>query len=277
MKKNSENILCKPFVKWVGGKTQLMPEILKRIPQNINRYYEPFIGGGAVLFNLQPEKAYISDVNPELINTYNVIKSDVNSLIKDLAKHIYDKEYFYKIRDVDRSASFGKWSTVKRASRFIYLNKTCFNGLYRVNSSGHFNCPFGSYVNPKILDADNLRACSKVLQKVQIKLESFEEIADTIKKPDFVYFDPPYVPLSKSANFTSYSKEGFEIKMQQNLFELCCKLDRKGIRFMLSNSSASYVLDLYKQFNIELVSAKRAINSKGNRRGLIKEVIVTNY
>ena len=273
----SKKYLCKPFIKWVGGKTQLLPEILKRLPSDIERFYEPFIGGGALFFALQAEKATISDINPELINLYKIVQNNVEELIIDLKKHIYEEEYFYKIRNIDRTDEFMKLSPIERASRFIFLNKTCFNGLYRVNSKGYFNVPFGKYVNPKIADAENLRLCSQALANVEINLEGFESIESKITPVDFVYFDPPYVPLNTSSNFTSYSKEGFDIGMQESLYKLCCRLNNKGIKFMASNSSAPFVIDLYKDFKVELVKASRAINSIAEKRGAVNEVIVTNY
>ena len=272
-----DKIACRPFLKWVGGKSQLLPELLKRIPEGISRVYEPFIGGGALLFSCQPRDAYISDVNPELINAYEVVKNDVEALIEDLKKHLYQEEYFYEIRNVDRTPAFKKWSPVMRASRLIYLNKTCYNGLYRVNSKGQFNTPFGRYTDPTIVDAVNLRGCSKVLRDVSIHVASFEKIEESITTDDFVYFDPPYVPLSTTASFTSYHSDGFDSEMQRNLYRLCQRLDEKGVRFMLSNSSAPSIIDLYKKFKVELVTAARAINSKARGRGPVNEVIVTNY
>lgn len=268
---------ARPFIKWVGGKTQLLPELTKRFPKKIGRYFEPFIGGGALFFSVQPSVAYISDINPELINAYQIVRDDVETLITDLKKHMYEEKYYYKIRDLDRSSDYVNLSPVEKASRIIFLNKSCYNGLYRVNSKGQFNTPFGRYTNPTILDSVNLRACSKSLRNVTIKLAEFDAFEQEITTNDFVYFDPPYVPLSTTAYFTSYSSEGFGIEMQQSLFELCRRLDLRGIRFMLSNSSATFVKELYKQFKIDLVGASRAINSKGSKRGQIDEVIVTNY
>ena len=267
----------KPFVKWAGGKTQLLPYLLERMPRKYNKYFEPFIGGGALFFQVTPRQGYISDVNPELINAYQVIKLDVESLIEDLKKHIYDKDYYYKLRNVDRTPEFKNWSPVQKASRLIALNKSCFNGLYRVNSKGHFNVPFGSYKNPKLVDALNLRECSKALKETKIVLGSFDLIEQDVQKGDFVYFDPPYAPLNTTSSFTSYSKEGFDNKMQEKLRDFCVSLDRKGIKFMLSNSSVSLILDLYQNFHISFVDATRAINSRGDKRGKIKEVIITNY
>lgn len=268
---------AKPFLKWAGGKGQLLPQLLVRVPAKFETYFEPFIGGGALLFALGPKAAHISDVNAELINTYKVIQSDVNGLIRSLGKHRYEEEYFYNIRNADRSAAFRRWSPVRRASRLIFLNKTCFNGLYRVNSEGHFNTPFGRYTNPTILDSENLLACSAALKKVKISVGTFLEMEKRIKKNDFVYLDPPYAPLSTTAYFTGYSRGGFDIGMQRALSEFCLRLDKRGIRFMLSNSSAPTILELYKNFKIELVPANRAINSKSSKRGPVHEVIVRNY
>ena len=270
-------VACRPFLKWVGGKTQLLPHLLSRVPSDFSKYFEPFIGGGALFLALQPPKAIISDINDELINTYTVVRDTPEELIRALRRHQYDADYYYKIRDVDRKASYSQWSPTRRAARTIYLNKSCFNGLYRVNSQGHFNTPFGRYVNPTICDAENLRACSKALESVTIKHSSFLTVADSAKPRDFVYFDPPYVPLSNTSNFTGYSSGGFEMKLQEELFELCVALDTKGVKFMLSNSSAPYVLERYSKFNLQLVNATRAINSVASKRGKIAEVIVTNY
>ena len=180
-----------PIVKWVGGKRQLMFELLKNKPENYNRYFEPFIGGGALFFELQPENAYISDMNEELINLYQVVRDNVDELITDLQKHNISKEYFMEIRNIDRTEEYKSWSNVKKSSRFIYLNRTCFNGMYRVNSKGEFNVPFGHYKNPRILDENNLINCSNLLQRTEIKHADFSEILKAVKKDDFVYFDPP--------------------------------------------------------------------------------------
>jgi DNA adenine methylase len=267
----------KPFLKWVGGKTQLLPELAKRIPSNFSRYFEPFIGGGALFFHLLPEKAVLIDINKELTNTYKVIKEQIEELIADCQQHIYDKDYYYQIRNIDRTEEYKSWSDVKRASRLIYLNKTCFNGLYRVNSKGEFNTPMGRYKNPKIVDETNLRACSQALQKTEIITSSFLEVEERINPNDFVYFDPPYAPLTVTSNFTGYSQDGFDREMQVSLRDLCDRLNAKNIQFMVSNSNAPLILDLYSNYKIEFVYANRAINSKGNKRGKIIEVIITNY
>ncbi len=268
---------CKPFVKWAGGKSQLLPELIRRIPADFSRYFEPFLGGGALFFSLQPKKAVLVDINDALINCYQVIQDNVESLIEDLKKHRYQEEYYYQTRNVDRLPEYSSWGSIERASRFIFLNKTCYNGLYRVNSKGQYNVPFGRYTNPKIVNPENLSACSQVLQNAVVISDSFLSIENQVSPDDFVYFDPPYIPLNTTSNFTSYSKEGFDMSMQVALRDLCTRLDKRGIRFMLSNSSAPAVGDLYKGFTIEFVHASRAINSSASKRGKIKEVIIRNY
>lgn len=271
------SVTPKPFVKWVGGKTQLLPKLIERVPSDISRYYEPFVGGGALFFSLHPQRACLTDINPDLINLYTVIRDKVDELIEDLSQHVYEKDYFYQVRSVDRTSSYENWTDVQRASRFIYLNKTCYNGLYRVNSKGQFNAPFGRYTNPTILDSDNLYACHYALRKAVIEVSNFYSVRRRIRKDDFVYFDPPYAPLSATSKFTSYTKNGFDVEMQYALRNLCRALDKRSVRFMLSNSSAPLILDLYEEFNVELVYAKRSINSNAGKRGKIPEVIVTNY
>lgn len=279
MKKN-KIILAAPVLKWVGGKRQLMSEIEKVLPKTYTTYYEPFIGGGAVLFELQPKKAVINDVNGELINLYNVIKDDVELLIEDLKKHENTPEYFYSIRELDRKRDkYENLSNVEKASRIVYLNKTCFNGLFRVNKAGEFNSPFGKYKNPNIVDEVTLRAVSKYFNKADIKILNgdFEASLKGIRKGAFVYLDPPYDPVSNSANFTGYDKGGFNRDEQIRLKKLCDKLYKKGVKFLLSNSATDFIKDLYKDYNIKIVKAKRAINSNGNARGEVDEVLVRNY
>ncbi|MBE9168483.1 DNA adenine methylase [Pleurocapsales cyanobacterium LEGE 06147] len=273
----SDKINCRPFVKWAGGKSQLLDELSKRVPAKFSRYFEPFVGGGALFFHLQPKEAYLSDLNPEVVNTYQTIRNKIDELIADLKSHIHSSEYFYEIRNADRTKDYQKWKDVKKASRFIYLNKTCYNGLYRVNTKGQFNVPFGKYVNPKIVDEDNFYACHKVLQSAHINLGSFLHIEEIVEKDDFVYFDPPYAPLNQTSNFTGYSRDGFDRSMQKELKNLCDRLTEAGVRFMLSNSSAPTILELYKNYNIEFIYAARAINSNAKKRGKIAEVIVTNF
>lgn len=266
-----------PIVKWVGGKRQLMFELLKNMPKTYNRYFEPFIGGGALFFELQPENAYISDMNEELINLYSVVRDNVYELISDLNKHEISKEYFLEIRNLDRTDEYKNLSNVQRASRFIYLNRTCFNGLYRVNSQGQFNVPFGNYKNPRIVDENNLLNCSELLKNTEIKCADFSEILTKVKKGGFVYLDPPYVPLNETSSFTSYTKDGFDMDMQFKLREVCDELDSMGVMFMLSNSDTKFVNELYSNYEIKKVFASRAVNANAEGRGKITEVLVRNY
>ena len=268
----------KPLVKWVGGKRQLLKELKKNMPKSYNRYFEPFVGGGALFFSLRPKEAFINDYNEELINLYRVVKQKPFELIEDLKKHKNEKEYYYKIRGLDRdSLSYKKLSDVKRAGRFVFLNKTCFNGLYRVNKKNEFNSPYGRYKNPAICDEKNILLCSRVLQNSVILNEDFKEIKKEIKKGDFIYLDPPYVPLNQTSNFTAYTDRGFDKKMQFELKEFCDYIDRAGGYFMLSNSYTDFVLELYRDYRIKTVIARRAVNCKASRRGSVKEVLIRNY
>lgn len=275
----AKNKLVMPFLKWVGGKRQLMSDIEPLIPSKISTYYEPFIGGGAVLLNQQPKRAVINDYNSELINVYEVVRDQVEELIEDLATHKNESDYFYSIRVQDREEGFEELSPLKRASRVIYLNKTCFNGLYRVNSSGEFNTPFGRYKSPNIVNENVLRAVSKYLQNNDINLLSgdFEDALKGARKGAFVYLDPPYDPVSKSSNFTGYIEGGFGADQQERLRDACVKLNDNGVKFLLSNSATSFIKDLYKDFEIIEVDAKRHINSVASKRGSVPEVLVRNY
>ena len=266
-----------PIIKWAGGKRQLLPELKSRLPQSYNRYFEPFIGGGALFFDLAPENAYISDVNEELINLYKTVRNNLPELISDLSVHQNLPEYYSQIRALDRTQEYSMLSNVKRASRFIYLNKTCFNGLYRVNSKGFFNVPFGRYQNPKLLDKENLYTAANILKQTQIECATFDNILNFVKKNDFVYFDPPYIPLTETSSFTSYSKENFATKDHLALKNLCDKLDCLGVKFMLSNSDTPKSRELYSSYKIDKIYANRFINSKSTGRGKISEIIVTNY
>jgi DNA adenine methylase len=266
----------KPFVKWAGGKRQLIKVLTNNLPPSYNRYIEPFVGGGALLFEVLPYKAIINDINTELINAYTVIKDDIDALIEDLKKHKNEEEYYYKIRSLDPE----KLSAVERASRFIYLNKTCFNGLYRENSKGKFNVPFGKYKNPKILDEENLRAVSEYLNTAEISILNldYKEVCKLAKKGDFVYLDPPYYPISKSSSFTKYHKLDFTERDQMELTEVFRELDRKGCYVMLSNSNTKFIKELYKEYEIWEVSANRFINCKGDKREKVNvEVLIKNY
>jgi DNA adenine methylase len=277
------NEKSKPFVKWVGGKRQLLRQFrdMGLYPPDdfdpvSNTYFEPFVGGGAVFFDLLPKKAELSDLNTELVTTYNVIKNDVDALIKSLKKHRYEKEYYLEVRAKDPKTL----SDLDVASRFIFLNRTCFNGMYRVNSKGGFNVPFGKYTNPIICDGENLLKVSKALQKVTIKAQDYKKVLDKAKKGDFVYFDPPYYPVSKTASFTSYTTDTFLEKEQTELRETFIELHERGCFVMLSNSDTSVINELYsniKDVKVSKVAAGRAINSNASKRGKISEVLVTNY
>jgi DNA adenine methylase len=268
---------ARPFVKWAGGKGQLLPELTKRLPKSFKRYCEPFVGGGAVFFHLRPEVALLSDVNEELVLAYQIIRDDVESLIEELKKHRYEKDYFYLVREWDRREDYKGMEPVQKVGRFIFLNKTCFNGLHRVNSKGQFNVPFGEYTNPTILDPANLRACSRALAQTEVVLADYLSLEDQLGEGDFVYFDPPYAPLSATSSFTSYTVDGFDSNDQVALRDFCLRLTSKGVLFMLSNSSSMWIRELYKDFTLHTVSAARAINSKAGSRGPVEEVIITNY
>jgi len=271
-----ETVKPKPFVKWAGGKRQLIDILLANLPSEYNTYIEPFVGGGALLFEVLPQNAIINDINFELINTYRVIKHYVDELIKDLKKHKNEKEYYYKLRALNPD----DLSLVERASRFIFLNKTCFNGLYRENKKGQFNVPFGRYKNPKILDEENLRAVSEYLNTANIKIYNtdYKNICKLAKEGDFIYFDPPYYPLTKTASFTKYSKYDFTERDQIELYKIFKELDKRGCYLMLSNSNTEFIKELYKGYEILEIEAIRAINSKGSKRKKAKiEILVKNY
>jgi DNA adenine methylase len=266
---------ARPFIKWAGGKSQLLRHLRDHMPKDYGRYWEPFIGGGAFFFSVCPKSAVICDVNAELISTYQVVRDNVEDLIGELQIHPYDKEHFYSVRDWDKQEGFADLSPIRRAARFIYLNKTCFNGLYRVNSKGHFNVPFGKYERPKIFDADNLRRCSQVLKEADIRLGTYLSIEPDVREGDFVYFDPPYMPVSATASFTSYTKEGFDFEDQVALRDLCQRLVSRGAHICVSNSASPFVEALYQGFTIDRVDAARAINSKADKRGVVGELIIT--
>lgn len=272
--------LCKPFLKWAGGKRQLLPVINELIPENYSTYYEPFVGAGAVLFDMQPKKAVINDANEELINVYRVIKNNIDELIIDLKEHVNEEDYYYDVRKLDRTKEYKNMSDVKKASRILFLNKTCYNGLFRVNQQGEFNVPFGRYKNPNIVNEDTLRAVHNYLNNNDIRIlnTDFEEAIKYMRKEAFVYFDPPYHPISDTSSFTGYTTDGFNAQDQKRLKKLCDSLDERGCRFLLSNSSADLIIDLYKDdYTLNFVDANRSINSKGDSRGEIKEVLVRNY
>ena len=275
-----KNKLVSPVLKWVGGKRQLLDEITPLLPKRISTYCEPFLGGGAVLFARQPKNAIVNDLNSDLILVYEVIRDDVDSLIVSLQKHENTSDYFYQLRDLDRDReSYKRLSKVDKASRIIYLNKTCYNGLFRVNASGEFNTPFGHYKNPNIVNEPVLRAVSKYLSAGNIQLfsEDFEATLQRIPKGGFVYLDPPYDPVSDTADFTEYSRGGFDKTEQVRLKECCDALTQRGVRFLLSNSATAFIKELYANYTIKTVHAKRAINSDATKRGAVEEVLIQNY
>jgi len=275
--------LLQPFLKWAGGKRQLLPEIRKYVPQKFNTYFEPFIGAAAVLFDLQPQTAVINDANAELINCYQVIKDSPEELITATRKHreLNTKEYFYKLRGLDRKKEFLKLSAVERAARIIYLNKTCFNGLFRVNSNGQFNVPYGDYKNPSIVDEVVIKATSRYFNEkaVTILNDDFEKAVNEANKGDFIYFDPPYDPVSDTASFTGYDVNGFDKNEQRRLKKVCDELSNKKCKVLVSNSATDFIKELYgdqTQYTIVEVEANRNINSVGTGRGKISEVLIYN-
>ncbi len=273
-----------PFIKWVGGKRGLLDQIVPLFPKEFNNYYEPFIGGGAVFFELfsrgllHNKKVTISDINQELIDTYNVVKNYPQKLIQNLKLYQkeHSKEFYYKIREQDRLESYKNLSDLEKATRFIYLNKTCFNGLYRVNKKGFFNTPIGSYKNPNIADLDTIYSASEALENVTIIHQPFQEILNFAKRDDLVYFDPPYYPLNKTSNFTSYDSNCFLEDEQFELFEVFDKLADGSVKVVQSNSDTNFIKDLYKKYDIQIVNANRFINSKSSGRGKINEVLIRN-
>ena len=276
----STNASPRPFLKWVGGKRQLLPELLRAVEcaGPFHQYYEPFLGGGALFFELARQRqlngvSYLSDISESIIYAYLGVRDDVDRVVKQLkvhkAKHC--EKYYYEIRSrVPRTSA-------TRAARIIYLNKTCYNGLHRENSKGQFNAPLGSYENPKICDEENLLAVSAVLSQANISACSFTTVEKDAKEGDLIYFDPPYYPISKTASFTSYSRYGFDADAQRRLATLFKELDNRGVKLILSNSMTEFIQSLYSDFCISTVFAKRSVNSKGDRRGQIPEALITNF
>ncbi len=284
---NIQHSFPQPFLKWAGGKSRLIQQYLPYFPNNFETYYEPFLGGGAIYFyfyryqtlcslpiNSGKTNAFLTDINPELINAYRCVRDSVDRLIILLEKHQirHDKDYYYQVR------SLTSGTPLERAARLIYLNKTCFNGLYRENSKGKFNVPIGKYNNPKIYHPDLLFSVSNALQSAQIEVRHFDAVLDYAKTAqDFVYFDPPYYPLSPTSNFTAYSSYSFNEKDQLKLKDTFTQLAQRGVKVMLSNSDCSFIREQYREFNIYQISAARAINSNTKKRGKIAEVLVTSY
>lgn len=270
----------KPLIKWAGGKTKLLKDLVNSMPENYHTYYEPFIGGGSLFLKLMPERAIISDMNSDLICMYQTVKDHPEELIKELLTYKNTKEEYLRIRNIDRDRnSYEKLSPISRSARLIYLTKTCFNGLYRVNSRGEFNTSFGKYKNPLICDSTLIRDMSNYFNNNNISFvcKDFSGVSQTATSSDFVYFDPPYYPISSSSNFTSYTCSGFSEKDQIRLKEECDRLTERGVKFLLSNSSAPFILELYKDYKIKLVETTRTLSGKADTRGKIKEILVANY
>jgi len=270
---DNECMSIRPPIKWAGGKGQLIPQFEPLFPDRIDSLVEPFVGGGAVFFHLRPRQAVLSDNNEELINFYLVVKNKLESLLLDLRRHKNTAEYYYQVRALEPDSL----TDVQRASRFLYLNKTGYNGLWRVNRKGRHNVPYGRYKNPKIADEENLRKVSAVLQGAEIKCADFSHVLDIARRGMFVYMDPPYHPLSDTANFTSYTAESFREEDQRRLAGVFQELDRRGCLVMLSNSDNAFIRELYVDYNITVVTAKRAINCWPEGRGPITELVIRNY
>jgi DNA adenine methylase len=270
------DLVASPVIKWVGGKTRLLPELLARMPEKIGRYYEPFAGGAALFFRTAPRRAVLNDSNADLIALYTAVQTDVASVIRRLQHHrdAHDERHYYKTRS-DWNEHHAQWADADRAATFIYLNKTCFNGLWRVNRSGDFNVPIGRYTDPPICVPDALRAAHAVLARAELRSTDYQQAVADASRGDFVYFDPPYDPVTPTANFVSYSAVGFTPDNQRELAECVRKLAARGCRVMLSNSDTPFIRSIYRGFTIDRVKCARAINSNAAKRGDVDEVIVT--
>jgi DNA adenine methylase len=266
-------------VKWVGGKSRLMSQLSPLLPPGVElmRHVEPFVGGGAMFFARRPTRALLCDVNPRLIGTYEAVRNDTEALIEQLEQlsREHDARTYYRIRERYNRAR--KVTPTERAAMFIYLNKTCFNGLHRVNQKGEFNVPMGRYTQPRIVDPDALRAAGRELQHATLQCTGFESLLNTARPGDFVYFDPPYEPMSETASFTSYAQAGFDRQDQLRLRDVFAVLDRRGCKLMLSNSDVPFIRELYRNYQIDNVAAGRAINCNAKKRGPVQEIVVRNY
>jgi len=263
-----------PFLKWVGGKTALLPELLKHVPsrQHLRRYHEPFVGGGALFFAVNPKRAILSDCNPELVLTWQEVRDEPSAVLDALAHHVYDRAHFNDVRALDPATL----PRAERAARFIYLNKTCFNGLWRVNRAGRFNVPIGRYKAPRFCDPGTLYRAQAALEKIQVIHQPFEAALQRTAPGDFVYLDPPYDPVSATASFTSYTAGSFGWEDQKRLAAECAALNRRGVRFLLSNSATPRIRELYKSFEMRTVKAPRNISCKGGGRAAVDELLVFN-
>lgn len=264
--------MVEPVVRWVGGKGRLLPQLTARLPERFSVYHEPFLGGGALFFALRPRFAYLADANSELINLYRVIKREPKRLMAAMAAMTVSERDYYRIRDLDRSDAFSSLPDVERAARFIYVNKTCFNGLHRVNGRGQINAAYGHRRNPTLFDASNVMAVHRALEGARIANAGFDEVLRLVRPGDFVYLDPPY-----DGTFTSYTRDSFGGDAQRRLWGVCVKLHRIGARWMLSNSDTPFVRALYRPFRIDTIQAPRMIAAKAESRGPVPEVIIRNY
>ncbi len=267
----------RPFLKWVGGKTKLLEQMTPLLPASWSRYFEPFVGGAALFFDQRTRRpdvpAFLSDVNAELVSCYVAVRDELDAVLVALGKHVYESDYYYAVR----AQKPAELPSAARAARTIFLNKTGYNGLYRVNRSGQFNVPFGRFTKPLFRDVENLRACSRALSGVSIEHGDFSTVLERAKKGDFVYFDPPYVPVSATSDFTAYIPGGFGEVEQRKLADVFRKLAKRGVHVMLSNSDTPFVRELYEGFAVDVVYAARSVNSNAARRGKLAEVVVRSY
>ncbi len=271
--------MAKPIVKWAGGKTRLLDQLRSRVPSDVRTYAEPFAGGAALFFALADdpsrtfERAVLADQNEDLVACYRAVRDDVDAVIEALAGFRHDEDEYYRVRDEDPRTL----TDAARGARLIFLNRTCFNGLWRVNRSGKFNVPFGRYTNPRIVDAEGLRAASAALARAEVLTADFADVTRSLGPGDFVYFDPPYVPVSKTASFTSYAKGGFGPDDQRRLADELARLRTAGVAAVLSNADTALTRDLYRDFAVHLVTSARAINSRASGRGPVGELVVTSW
>jgi DNA adenine methylase len=270
--------MANPILKWAGGKRQLLPQITDLFPSNYTErnFHEPFVGGGAVVFTVQPNQGTINDINHHLINFYKTVRDNPEEIIEETLQYKYEKETYYQLREKYNNE---KLSDIEKASLFLYFNKTGFNGLWRVNSKDKYNVPFGRYKNPTIVPIERIKTISNILSDIEIRCTDFSYILDVSKPGDLCYFDPPYEPVSDTAYFTSYTPKGFGMDEQEKLSAVCHKLDENGVYFVLSNSHVKQIMDLYDSnpnYRIKIVQARRSINSNASKRGPINEILVTN-
>ena len=270
--------MARPVLKWAGGKRRLIDDIIKRLPSDYHTraYHEPFFGGGALFFHIEPIKGSINDVNKRLMNFYWVLRDKPDELIQEASRYVYDKDEYYRLRTRFNEAQL---DDVEDAAILLYLNKTGYNGLYRVNSKGKYNVPFGRYKNPRIVDEERIRNASEILKNIEIHSDRFTSVQEIAKSGDIVYFDPPYLPVSDTSDFTEYSKTGFGYDDHRLLRDTCIELHKMGVLFVQSNSHVKPIIGLYEdidEFNIDIVQMNRAINSKSSRRGGVEEVLITN-